>query len=345
VFSTYSGLKQAISESVPHVYEAVLSARANTEQLQYSLRVLYHGIRGFQRSIVEQNDVNLLLQDHFGEYKRMADYIYHPIKTMDSVHRYMSPIQNLLANILANDELMQSMRERAIRVKKYEDEQQADLEIISAINYVLDFFQTVGSLVGEIDRKHSNYTKSSIEKIQYLMTADQTIKGKLAEILKAYAGLPEEKRESLAGMMERRIQANRQEFFDADSLYHKNVRSRRIDRKPLTVVSSEEFASVADALLLRQIKDGYPAARIRAFIDGLFTDGVSEIESKNIPIQSDADFILLILAVVRQKEGWTKFTVDMGPGHVENNGYTIPNMVIRKVETRKKTEEAVNRVE
>ena len=117
VFSTFSGLKQAINENESHMYEALLSAKSNTEQLQYSLRTLYHGIRGFLRGIVEQHDVNLLLQDHFSEYKKMSDRFYHPIKTMDSVYRYVAPIQNLLADILANDELLQSMRERAVNEK------------------------------------------------------------------------------------------------------------------------------------------------------------------------------------------------------------------------------------
>ena len=53
VFSTYSGLKQAKSEHESHMYEAILSARTNTERLEYELRTLYHGDRGihieFQR--------------------------------------------------------------------------------------------------------------------------------------------------------------------------------------------------------------------------------------------------------------------------------------------------------
>jgi hypothetical protein len=203
VFATFSGLKQAISENGAHLYEAVLSAQTNTEQLQYSLRTLYHAIRGFLRRIVEQNDVNLLLQNHFSEYKKMSDRVYHPIKTMDSVHRYMAPIQNLLAEVLANEDFLQSMRERAISIKKYEDEDQANEEIIKAIDYILDFYQSVGSLVNEIDRKHSTYTKSSIEKIQYLMTADQTIRGKLIEILKFYADTTGNERESIANVMEK----------------------------------------------------------------------------------------------------------------------------------------------
>jgi len=338
VFATFSGLKQAMSESKSHLYEALLSAKTNTEQLQYSLRALYHGIRGFLRGIVEQHDVNLLLQDHFSEYKKMSDHIYHPIKTMDSVHRYMAPIQNLLADILANEELLRSMRERAVSIKKYDDESQADEEIIKTIDYILDSYNAVGGLVSEIDRKHSTYTKSSIEKIQYLMTADQTIKGKIAEILKLYASIPENEKDSLAGIMEDNICVGRQEFFDSRSLYHKNVRSRRIDREPLAVSPNNELSGLAEEYLLRQINNGYPAARVRDFVNGLFIGGNSEIESKNIPITCDSDFILLILAVIRQNEKGMPYSVDIKNGRALRNGYYIPNMVIHKKEVKSSVE-------
>jgi len=362
VFATFSGLKQAMSGDEAHLYEALLSAQANTERLQYSLRTLYHGIRGFMRGIVEQHEVNLLLQDHFSEYKKMSDLIYHPIKTMDSVHRYMVPIQNLLADILANEDLLQTMCERAMGIRKYDDESQANEEIIRAIDYILDTYHTVGGLVSEIDRKHSAYTKSSIEKIQYLMTADQTIKGKLAEILKSYASMTERQRDLLAVVMDKHIHTERQEFFDARSLYHKNVRSRRIERAPLAVEQNDDLLGTAEKYLFKQIKDGYPAARIRAFVEGLFPEGVNEIESKDIPIESDSDFILLILAVIRQNESGMPYTAELiGNGksssvsigasvsntdssnaigvsdnninnnlRVERNGYIIPNMIIRK---------------
>jgi hypothetical protein len=321
VFATFSGLKQALRENETHVYEAILSAKTNTEQLQYSLRALYHGIRWFLRGIVEQHDVNLLLQNHFSEYRKMSDQIYHPIKTMDSVHRYMSPIQNLLTEIINNEELMQSVRRRAVDTKKYNNESEAGEEITKSIDYVMDSYQSVGDLVGEIDRKHSVYTKSSIEKIQYLMTADQTIKGKLAEILKLYANQSGEEREFVATVMESGITVNRQEFFDVGSLTHKNVKSRRIYREPLAVkVKSDELSGLADEFLLEQIKKGYPLSRVYAFVEGLFSDGESEIRSEEIPITDSADFILLMLAVIRQKEQGAPYTVEVGHGRTEQNG-------------------------
>jgi len=314
------------------MYEAVLSAKANTEQLQYALRTLYHGIREFQRDIIEQNDINLLLQDHFGAYKQMSDHIYHPIKTMDSVHRYMVPIQSLLTDILADDGLLQSMRDRAVTIKKYDDESEAEDEITKAIDYIMDTYQSVGDLVSEIDRKHSAYTKSSIDKIQYLMTADQTIKGKLAEILKAYASATDEKRDTIATIMVRSIHADRQEFLDASSLYHKNIKNRRVDRTPLAVEHHDALPDSADDFLLAQIQTGYPLVKVRSFVDGLFANGARQITTADIPIENDSDFILVILAAIRQNEKGLPYTVEMQDGRIERNGYLIPNMTIRKKE-------------
>lgn len=338
VFSTYSGLKQAKNEHQGQMYEAVLSARANTEQLTYELKSLYHGIRSYLRRIQEQSDVNVLLENHFEEYKRMSDRIYHPIKTMDSIHRYMAPIQEILSDILADEELMNGMRSRAMMIRKYKNDDEAGQEIVSSIDYVLDVYQSIGGIVNEIDRKHSTYTKSSIEKIQYLMTADQSIKGKLVELLKAYANSSGTERSEIGGMFERNIRVNRQEFVDGKSLYHKNVRSRRVNADPLEITDDNAFSDTAMVGMLQQFKNGYPVARIRTYVDSLFKEGETSVSSETIPIHNDTDFILLILAVVRANERGMNYKVRMNDGRLNRNGYIIPNMTISKREAKHRVE-------
>lgn len=333
VFATYSGLKQAQSDHTDQMYEAVLSAKTNTEQLQYQLRSLYHGIRSYLRGIESQSGINDLLQNHFESYKKMSDRIYHPIKTMDSVHRYMVPIQNLLIDVLGDTALMQSMCERAMTIKKYEHSEEAQEDIVAAMNYVLDTYQSVGGIITEIDRKHSIYTKSSIEKIRYLMTADQTIKGKLAQLLKSYAASDTTQQETIGAMLERNINVNRQEFLDGKSLYHKSVRSRRINTTPLEVDSPEEISDDLMSGMMEQIKNGYPISRVCAYVDKLFEHGNGEITSENVTIDEDSDFILLLLAVLRAGDPEVTYTVELANGTMERNGYRIPRMIIRKKES------------
>ena len=328
VFATFSGLKQAKSENTNHLYEALLSAKTNTEHLQYSLRTLYHAIRGFLRGIAPQQEVNTLLEEHFLEYKKMSDRIYHPIKTMDSVHRYMVPIQSLLADIMADKKLMQTMRERAMSIRRY-NEENAEEEIQKDIDFIMDFYQAVGGLVSEIDRKHSNFTRSSIEKIQYLMTADHTIKGKLAELLTLYASSSEDGKNRMADIMERHVSAGRQEFFDEKSLYHRNVRNRRVDRDALVILPGEDLSLIAKAFLTQRIASAYTKSRIKCYLDSLFADGSTVVYSDSIRIADESEFIMLILALIRQGEDGLPYRIEIQEGQVSKDGYMIPNMTIR----------------
>jgi uncharacterized protein Yka (UPF0111/DUF47 family) len=339
VFSTFSALQLAAKpENYEQMYEAVLAAKTNTAQLNEMLRTFYHSIRGFLRDLIEQHDVNELLKNHFGEFIELADRIYHPIKTMDSFYRYQNPIQSILSGIYANDAMLDAMRKRAIAIKKYNSPEEADSEIFSAIDSILDTYRNLGSIINEIDRKKSVYTKSTSEKIHYLTSADQTIKSKLAELLKALANADNNDKDNIADMLNRNIKANRQEVFDAAALYHKNIRSKRVDREPIEIAKDDSLDSAAEKYLLAQIRNGFPLKRIRAFVDGLFTEGVISVSVSEIHIKSDDDFILLMLAVIRQHDVGMSYHIDVGEKRVDRDGYLVPEMTI----TRKK---AANHVE
>lgn len=332
VFSTYSGLNQAMTQDKEHLYEALLSARSNTEELQYSLRRLYHSIRGYLRNIVSQQEVNQLLSEHFEEFRVLSDRLYHPIKTMDSVYRFMNPIQSLITEILADEARLEVMTERAMHIRQYADPEDARLEIITSLDYILESYEGLDALIGEVDRKHSSYTKNSVEKIRYLMTADQTILSKLAQLLKGVASPDENTRNFTERIMEQGIVVNRQEYVDQGSLYTKNVRSRRIQREALPVEVDGSLSEAAKEFFLEQIQDSYPLARIKAYVESLFQDGLSRVASRDVKLASDTDFILLILAVIRQEDRGMPYTIEMGEGRVEVNGYKIPELTFVKKE-------------
>jgi hypothetical protein len=340
VFSTYSALKQAAQlkqaayEQARVSYEAVLAAKRNTETLMYELKSLYHNIRAYIRRIQEQSDINELLENHFEKYKPMTDRIYHPIKTMDSFYRYMAPVRDLLAHIREDEALLAGMRERAMTVRKYEYEEDAEREILSAIDYVQDTYAIMGSIINEIDRKHGAYTKSSIEKMTYMMTADQSIKGKLLEIFKVYAGAvaqPDKaRREAAKSHLQVQLQAHikiyRQDFIDGGSFYHKNMLSRRINGEALEITPGGPPLLEALESLTAQMKNGYSLERIRRFVESFFDSGKPEAESEQLPINDDTDFILLILALARSRERGMHYTVEAGRERVNVNGYVIPKM-------------------
>jgi hypothetical protein len=133
-------------------------------------------------------------------------------------------------------------------------------------------------------------------------------------------------------MMERNINVNRQEFFDGKSLYHKNVRSRRIDTVPLKVESSEDLSEALMNGMMEQIKNRYPLSRICSYIDTLLAGGDSKISSENLIINEDSEFILLLLSVLRAHDPKVTYSIELEDGMVERKGYRIPRMIIRKKE-------------
>jgi hypothetical protein len=165
------------------------------------------------------------------------------------------------------------------------------------------------------------------------MTADQSIKGKLVELLKAYVNSSGTERAHIGNMFEKNIRVNRQEFIDGKSLYHKNVRSRRITSEPLEITRDNKFLEAAMAGMLEQIKNWYPVSRILAYVDSLFIAG-DTVSSEEIPINNDTEFILLILAIVRANEHGMNYKVQMHEGRLEKNGYKIPNMTLNKKEAK-----------
>lgn len=331
VFSSYSSLKQAKEAEPQRMYDALLAAKESTSRLIDELKSLYHNIRTYHRQISELNGLNELLRDHFEEYKSLMDRIYHPIKTMDSVYRYSRPIQEILIDVLGDDALLESMCKRAEMVKLYENDERALEAIRADVDFIIVAYQSIGGLVDEIDRKHSTYTRNSIQKMRYLLTADRSIKGKLVNILQSYANFEEEKQEKLSEILNKNIIVNRQESLDLKSFYHKNVRSRRVDAEPLQVQGKDESLSnqSLEGMLLN-IKNSFPAAQVRAFMATLLQNS-NKLQTKDIMLENDIDFILLLLATIRASDRNMPYSTELGDGLVEKNGYRIPDITfIRK---------------
>lgn len=330
VFSTYSALNQAATENQSQMYEALLSAKSNTETLDYELRTFYHGIRGYLKEIRDTNDVNFLLKKRFDEYKSIADKIYHPIKTMDSIDRFSGPIKNLLSDLRYNDELMEEMCKKALLTKNHTDMAEAEEEIQRTIDKVIDMYNVVTILMKEIDLKHNNYTKRSIDKIRYAMSADQSIQGKLVKILKTYSTADEENAEIFARIMEDNININRQEFIDSNSFYRKNIRNRRTNATPKPIEDKADLEELLMNDVITRIKNSYSDSRVKANIESLFTDNTSEVISENIVIENDTDYILTLLSVVCSANGRYGYSLSIEKDYIEKNGYRIPKFIIFK---------------
>lgn len=330
VFSTYSALNQAYTDNRDRMYEALIVAKNNTEKLDFELRTFYHGIRGYLRVIRENTDVNLLLKNHFEEYKKNADRVYHPVKTLDSIFRYAGPIRTILTDVHYNNSLLDEMAAKAMTSKSYQSKSDALDDIQSMIEKVIDSYNAISVLMDEIDAKHSSMTKQSIDKIRYVMSADQTVKGKLVDLMKAYAMSDEKQESKINTILQEGITVNRQEYIDSGSFFHKNIKSRRSNEPPQPIAETRDIEKEVLGAVVEKLRSGYSDARVKSYMDSMFVNGKSEISSEEIAVNNDEDYILTLLTVVNAYRGRRGYQIQVDSGFVKKDGYRIPRFILKK---------------
>ena len=331
VFASYSALKQAYSERSDRLYDALMSARRNTNELVNDLKSLYHNIRYYHQIIGDAIDVNQLLHDYYDEYKSMIDRIYHPIKTMDSLSLYRQPILDILEGILLDGELMDRAAERMVKQRPGTTYADAENELKQTVYKLLEAYSTVQDIVKQIDRKHRAYTRESVDSIKYRMSADHSIQGKLTEMLQYYAASQNSPQEDAAlTLLQNGICCGRQAFADKNSLWHPNRKADRVPIEPRKVapVSAEEEADLITSMN-QSLKKRYSVLQARRYLEQAMQDR-DEIHTADLPLDADAQFIMLLIAAVRSTDQSSPYTIEFLPGEVDRNGYTVPNMRIIK---------------
>lgn len=345
VYSTYSALKTADQERDDFMYNALLTAYENTINLVDELKTLHNNIRRYHQALNEYASVNQVLKGHFDEYKNLImDRVYHPLKTLDSVPRFKEPIRKILYCWLGEQSLREHMEEQALLRGKYKTKEEATEDIILKIGEIGDIYEKLEEILAEIDRKNAAYTRSSIEKMRYLLNTDRSIKGKIVELLRRVAADEENVDKTNVGevksnktslnlveQMADQVNLFRQGYLDEKSLYMRAARRIKEEGQPLAVrVFDETVRERGLAEFVNRAKNIYSQAKVLKFMETIMR-GVNVVTSKEIPLPDEKTFILLVLASIKGEEKKSFYRVEFLEGYVDNNGFRIPQMrFIRK---------------
>jgi hypothetical protein len=325
VFSTWSALSKANDENREQMFEAIQTAKTNTEKLNSELKGLFHGLRGYLQSVQNKTEVNEILSDHFVDYQYNYKQTYEPIKTTDSIPRFKEAIVDLLYRILQDDNLLKAVAQKALSLNRYPDEDSAFLEMDRVLRNIIGHYNIFSDLLAKIDDKIDNYTQLFTKKTIYLTSTDKSTKDRLVHILKSYASAEENKKNSILRILQKNIHLNPVKFIDGESLYHPK---ERIARTPTASQAIVESNLNLETELEKLNKKLYNAAKIMDYIKGLFPDGSGSLESSSLTMENDNEFILLFMAVARSNEKAMNFTINLRDGNVSSNGYFIPDMTI-----------------
>lgn len=327
VYNTYAAIKVADQERDDFMINALLTAHDNTVHLVDELKTLHNNIRRYHQQLNEYVTVNDILKGHFDEYKSLImDKVYHPLKTMDSVPRFKAPIQKILNSWLADFPLRERMAEQAVLRGKHKDRDEAIEEVTIKIGDILDIYEKLDGMLEEIDRKNAAYTRASVEKMQYLLNTDRSIKGKLVELLSHCTPENVHCERSISRLSEI-ICLYSQGYAEEKSLYIRSSRIRDKNEKPMEIRDEEDQEQ--DAAYLRQfverVKNSYSHPRVMAYMKQLMGDA-DVISTKEIRIENDEEFILLILATLKCADKNVFYRTEFLDSTVDSGEYKIPEM-------------------
>ncbi|MDO4552338.1 MAG: DUF5716 family protein, partial [Bacillota bacterium] len=339
VYATYSVLHTADQERNEFVYNAFLTAYDNTIKLVDELKNLYHNIRRYHQNLNDYATANQVLQGHFDEYKvLLMDRIYHPLKTLDAVPRFKMPILQIINAWLEDRSIRDRIAEQALLRGKYQSEEEAAEDIILKLSEISDMYEGMDHMLEEIDKKNAAYTRASIEKMQYLLNTDRSIKGKLTELLMATASI---ENEGLKERMGEAVRLSRQGYLSEASLFVRRSRARIRSQKPMELAQTgENFAAEEMADFIDRARKLYGNKRVLGYMNTLLSEKDS-VESKEIALNNDEEFILLMLGALKRGEKGVPYDVRFSEGYVDSGGYRIPEMCI----SRKKEKGPENHVE
>ena len=319
-YTTYTLLKTAIEEK-KQLYLAVTTAYENTTKLVNSIKSLHHNLGRYYRKITELEKINQILEEHFDKYKTYMDKIYHPLKTDDPVDMYKVPICKMVEKIVGEDDIFKELLEQATKSGIYENEEEAKSDLLGKLFEIQDIYTNINKQITIVDRKNTEYVRATNRKIGYLLTSDRELKGKLINILK------NAKDEQVIEIMEQNANIFKQKYVDRDSIFLRSAKSDKKQGKPLAVAEVKIDSQDDLKEFIEKIGKSYTSEKVQNYMKNLIGQK-SIITANDITIDSDEDFILLILGTMNTEKSF--YNIEYNKDYVKKGRYKIPNMVISK---------------
>ena len=183
LFKVSSLLDEIDKQSTP--YETVLrEVYDDMNNLNNSLRNLGASIATYIDTLTKNKTPQEVL-DLFNEYEdKVVVASYHRFKTSDNLFNYKSNILDQLD--YCRDMGLYKLTEDCANVEKV-DYDKAQLLVMTMIGDIENAVNNMSDIMREIDKQHILYRGRAVQRAQFLLITDSSIKGKINSLLKYYS--------------------------------------------------------------------------------------------------------------------------------------------------------------
>lgn len=331
VFGTYSTLKVADeSQSVYDKMAAVYGAYDNTQSLIHLLQMVYHNVKHYFQMQLDLEDANQVLAAHFNEFgQKVVEAYIRPLKIKDSVPKYRVPIQSVLKRWAEDHELLSAMSYAALQDKRGGSPEICRRDLLQKIFWIEERYDNLErDYLDEIDAQVRRYTRAATRKVETLTSHDRNVRGNLHFLLRA---LSESRHPlDLVEQIQPALQLSQQTCLSEKSLWHRKHPQKHLKADPVLIpVSSPDAGDTDQAEQL--LRSEYGHAAVAAYVHG-WLEGRDVCYSRDLGLRTDKDYIMSLLTVLSGDDLTADYQIKTSEGNFSENGYSIPQMQIRRKE-------------
>jgi hypothetical protein len=337
------GLKTEYESHVVNVYSSlcgetvkenghfmVLKAHEEARALIDSLKVLSQSIKGYYDNLnaeAVRSKAASALHEHYDLYAgEVLDKAYKRLKTSDNVSRYRQAIFRQVADLLRDDEWLETSVDRYMRILQTSRED-CRKKLEGMLEEIRDDLRSVDPLEDEIDRRNAAYSRSSTEIIKACIEPDSTVAGKLGLLIQAVHGGNAAAAEHFSHGLHRVV------FLAPSSLAFRRGRDEG-DFNAAPSATDIEALSRAEKEFFERMRRRLSLKRINAWLDG--QGGKERLLAPADLITGGDSYIRFVYSLLygdsRENFAYAveEAAAEYGALSVSAAGYAVPNVRMRR---------------
>ena len=335
VSAVYSLLinEKLLDRPYPQVIKPVYD---RTIALFTELKKLNTSIRKYIDELTDGQSPEELMEHFFSYNENIGSKAYHRMKTNDNVSRFRNTIEHRLRDILNDNMIMEKTVSGYQNIEGEYDRAEANNKVVEIISSVINYFNSYDEIEKEIERKHTKYLRSAVNRARLVFLNTNNIEGKLSAILRGLAMAFDNEEEN--GIYDdvpddycRIFNMSPQSFIRGESLKTIGLTKKTADVDEIfsAPLISEEELKIRRDKIKKKNEQRFSRKNISVYVKKLLEEK-PEVSASEIEIASKRDMIRLIFISIYGRDKKSEFMIIPGESMISSNGFTFRDFKIKR---------------
>jgi len=306
----------------------------NTDLLVTGLKNLNSSIKHYIDELTRHKTVAEIMDALFNDYiTNIVDKAYHRLLTSDNVSKFRPEIVERLESKSRSRAYIEKAGADIAGIREVPPEEAEEL-VYHYIRAIIDAFQNMDDILGEINQKNTQYQRAAINRAKFLLTGSEDIRGQLKELL---IGINEEinkEKLELGGIyridfLDELVRIYSMSVIDEKSLY--SAIEGKKEFRPVQLAAGEPDMELRQEKLRKMMEKMQRVMnpdKINQYVKAHMGEK-GQIYASQLPLESTEDFVKIIYVRLYGQRKNMAYTVEMGE-ETERTGYRFRDFMIRE---------------